>query len=233
MKFSPKSLLPALLGASSCFFLSQQQQQPILLLANAFVVRPTTTTKQASYSSLQAEIRPETEKSKVLRFGWDGTTALGGAVEKAAPTRMLQDILQAGEAIPEECELFNANLEMTNNEQSEIRFEDVIELIDKYYETGPIEFQNGDMVNAPGQNEGSAKILSYAALCQLDQETTLKLFGQYYLETLQDPDGTSHANIRNFMKYGWEKVPFENGIALTRKNTGENEWDRDAESWIP
>jgi len=35
------------------------------------------------------------------------------------------------------------------------------------------------------------------------------------------------------MKYGWEGVPFENGIALTRKNTGEGEWDEYAESWIP
>lgn len=32
---------------------------------------------------------------------------------------------------------------------------------------------------------------------------------------------------------GWEGVPFENGIALTRKNVGENEWDAFAESWIP
>lgn len=28
-------------------------------------------------------------------------------------------------------------------------------------------------------------------------------------------------------------LPFENGIALTRKNVGDNEWDWDAESWIP
>jgi len=28
-------------------------------------------------------------------------------------------------------------------------------------------------------------------------------------------------------------VPFENGIALTRKNVGEGDWDWHAESWIP
>lgn len=28
-------------------------------------------------------------------------------------------------------------------------------------------------------------------------------------------------------------VPFENGIALTRKNSGEGDWDAFAESWIP
>jgi hypothetical protein len=67
----------------------------------------------------------------------------------------------------------------------------------------------------------------------MDKDTTLKLFGQYYREVLADPDGDSHQNIRNFMKYGWDGVPFENGIALTRKNVGDGEWDEFAESWIP
>jgi len=35
------------------------------------------------------------------------------------------------------------------------------------------------------------------------------------------------------MKYGWEGVPFENGIALTKKAVGDSEWDWDAESWMP
>lgn len=35
------------------------------------------------------------------------------------------------------------------------------------------------------------------------------------------------------MKTGWEGVPFENGIALTRKNAGDSDWDAFAESWIP
>lgn len=63
--------------------------------------------------------------------------------------------------------------------------------------------------------------------------TIKQLWGQYYRDVKASPDGTDHQNIRNFMKYGWEGVPFENGIALTKKNVGENEWDRDAESWIP
>lgn len=54
-------------------------------------------------------------------------------------------------------------------------FEDVIEIIDKYYEDGLIEFKNGDMVNAPGENVGSAKVLSYAALSGMDKEETLKV----------------------------------------------------------
>ncbi len=184
----------------------------------------------ASQTALSAEIRGPTEKAKELRFGWDGTTALGGAVENAKPARMLDEIRAAGETIPSECEVFNANLEM---DASELTFEEVIELIDTHYETGLLEFKNGDIVNKQGENEGSAKVLSYAALSNLDKDTTLKLWGQYYREVLEDPKGDSHQNIRNFMKYGWDGVPFENGIALARKNVGDNEWDAYAESWIP
>lgn len=146
------------------------------------------------------------------------------------PARMLDDIRASGETIPEECQLFNANLEMDG---SKVMFTDVIDLIDKYYESQLLEFRNGDIVNAPGENEGSAKILSYAALSDMDQSTTLLLWGEYYRTVLATPDGTDHANIRNFMKTGWDGVPFEKGIALTRKATGDTEWDPFAESWIP
>lgn len=179
---------------------------------------------------LAAEIRPKTEKSKDLRFGWDGTTALGGAVEVAKPSRMLDAIRESGETIPEECELFNANLEMDG---SDIVFQDVMDLINKYYEVGLIEFKNGDVVNKPGENEGSAIIFSYAAISGLDKESTLKLFGEHYRDTVADPDGDSHQNIRNFMKNGWDGIPFENGVALTKKKLGDDNWDWDAESWIP
>jgi hypothetical protein len=200
-----------------------------LCMASASAFAPSLTSRTTS-SSLAAEIRGPTEKSEVLRNGWDGTTALGGAVEVAKPARMLDDIREQGETIPDDCEIFNANLEM---DASELTFEEVMEMIDEHYESGLIEFKNGDITNAQGENEGSAKVLSYAALAQLDKETTLKLWGQYYRDVLATPEGTDHANIRNFMKTGWEGVPFENGVALTRKNSGEGEWDAYAESWIP
>lgn len=56
-------------------------------------------------TQLAANIRGPTDKSETLRFGWDGTTALGGAVENAKPARMLEDIRASGEAIPDECEV--------------------------------------------------------------------------------------------------------------------------------
>lgn len=66
---------------------------------------PCATFQRITSTELAAEIRGSTEKSEKLRFGWDGTTALGGAVENAKPARMLEDIRASGETIPEECEV--------------------------------------------------------------------------------------------------------------------------------
>jgi HopJ type III effector protein len=193
--------------------------------------RTTSTIGQHGSTKLYlAEIRGPTDKSDVLRFGWDGTTALGGAVEVAKPARMLDAIRAAGETIPSECDIFNSNVEM---DSSSLMIEAVLELINEHYETQLLEYTVGDVLNKQGENEKSGQILSYAALSNLNKDTTLKLFGQHYRSVLATPDGTDHANIRNFMKYGWDGVPFENGIALTRKNNGDNEWDAFAESWIP
>jgi hypothetical protein len=202
----------------------------VLLVSGASAFAPAVRPAFVSSTALAAEIRPASDKSETLRFGWDGSSALGGAVVNSTPARMLDEIRAAGESIPDECEVFNANVEM---DADTLKFEDVIELIEEHYETQILEFKNGDILNKPGENEGSAKLLSYAALADMDKATTLKLWGQYYREVLADPDGDAHANIRNFMKYGWEGVPFENGIALTSKNTGEGEWNQFSESWIP
>ena len=48
---------------------------------------------------LAAEIRPPSSKAKELRFGWDGTTALGGAEVDSKPARMLDDIKASGETL--------------------------------------------------------------------------------------------------------------------------------------
>ena len=86
-----KIALVALLGITSCA---------------AFAPQLTSSSSSSSCTTaLAAEIRGPTDKSKTLRFGWDGKTALGGAVEVAKPARMLDDIRAAGEAIPDECEV--------------------------------------------------------------------------------------------------------------------------------
>lgn len=56
-----------------------------------------------------------------------------------------------------------------------LMFDEFITLCDEQYEYGLIEFKNGDIINGPGENDGSAKVLSYAALAEFDKETTLKV----------------------------------------------------------
>jgi hypothetical protein len=79
----------------------------LLTTVPSTVVAFSTSAIEAARRSTQllAQIRGPTEKSKELRFGWDGSTALGGAVEVAKPARMLEDIRASGETIPEECEV--------------------------------------------------------------------------------------------------------------------------------
>ena len=85
---------------------------------SAFIVQPTQyatpsislNAEPEKFKAVAAEIRGPTEKNAVLEFGWDGTTALGGAVVDSQPARMLDEILENGETQSEACELFNANL---------------------------------------------------------------------------------------------------------------------------
>ncbi|MCG2611644.1 HopJ type III effector protein [Flavobacterium sp. SM15] len=95
-----------------------------------------------------------------------------------------------------------------------ISFSEVIEYIDSKYSFTPTRFTNGDIVNEVNQNNGSCKIFYFASSHSLSVEQTLHLFGNYYrIDVLENPDGIDHQNIRNFMKFGWERVIFD-GKAL-------------------
>ena len=111
-----------------------------------------------------------------------------------------------------------AFLEKINN-NIPVSFDETIAVINKNYHYKATEFSNGldehKILNKAGTNEGSCKIFAFAKIHQLDQQQTLNLFGDYYrLDVLNDPQGTGHQNIRNFMKYGWEGICFK-GEALT------------------
>lgn len=54
------------------------------------------------------------------------------------------------------------------------------------------------VINAAGENEGSAKVFGFAKHHGLSQLDTLKLFGEHYAQVQATPNGTDHANIRNF-----------------------------------
>ena len=98
-----------------------------------------------------------------------------------------------------------------------ICFKETMALIDALYDFTPTAFSNGATRNEAGQNNGSCKLFSFAKLHGLSQQQTLTCFGDYYRkDVLGNPHGTDHANIRNFMKSGWEGICFE-GKALTPK----------------
>lgn len=106
-----------------------------------------------------------------------------------------------------------------NNET--VNFDDTMTVISEHYDYTPTEFSNGaganTVINAAGTNEGSCKIFAFAMMNELNQEQTLNLFGDYYrTDVLQDPSGSGHQNIRNFMQFGWDGIRFKNA-ALTEK----------------
>lgn len=95
-----------------------------------------------------------------------------------------------------------------------VNFKDVIATIDAHYSYTPTRFINGigdkAVINEAGKNEGSCKIIAFAKLNGLSKEETLACFGHYYRDdVLRHPDNTDHANIRNFMKTGWDGIRFE------------------------
>ena len=100
-------------------------------------------------------------------------------------------------------------------------FQHVITVIDEHYFYTPTQFTNGVgndcIINKAGENEGSCKIFSFAHDQNLDKSQTLHCFGQYYRnDVLNHPGNKDHANIRNFIKYGWKGITF-NGSALHYK----------------
>lgn len=97
----------------------------------------------------------------------------------------------------------------------EVEFDQVIAVIDKDYNYTPTQFYNGlgkdEVVNPAGTNEGSCKIFAFADLNDLNEAQTLACFGQYYRkDVLMNLGGSDHANIRTFMRFGWEGLHFDN-----------------------
>ncbi|MDG6778023.1 HopJ type III effector protein [Thiomicrorhabdus sp. zzn3] len=94
--------------------------------------------------------------------------------------------------------------------QGAVDFDQVMQVIDQYYEFSPARFVNGDTVNEAGSNNGSCKIFAFAKLNQLSEQATLNAFGDFYtVDVLQHPEAEDHQNIRNFMQYGWQGIQFD------------------------
>jgi len=106
-----------------------------------------------------------------------------------------------------ELELFFNRLQ---TDPASIEFPEVIALINTLYTFIPTGFRNHELYNEAGQNTGSCKLFAFARLHELNKEQTLSLFGAYYrADVLRNPDGDSHANIRQFMKTGWDEIEFD------------------------
>jgi hypothetical protein len=109
-------------------------------------------------------------------------------------------------------------LEKLKQTPNTITFAETIAVIEENYDFNPTAFANGTQKNAAGENSGSCKLFAFAKLQNISQAETLAGVGSYYFEeVLGDPEGTSHQNIRNFMKSGWDGIQFE-GEALNLKD---------------
>ncbi len=97
-----------------------------------------------------------------------------------------------------------------------VDFNDTQQVIKQYYQYHPVCFTNGpesdQLINEAGTNEGSCRIFYFARLHGLNESETLHLFGAFYREDVMvHPEGQNHPNIRQFMKYGWGGIHYQEG----------------------
>lgn len=112
-------------------------------------------------------------------------------------------------------------IEKIRSNPDSVEFEEVIAFIAENYAYRPTRFSNGNgddaVINEAGTNEGSCKIFAFAQLNGLSDAETLACFGHYYRDdVLKHPEGSDHANIRVFMRYGQAGISFD-GLALIAK----------------
>jgi hypothetical protein len=108
-------------------------------------------------------------------------------------------------------------VEKIKTQGENIQFSEIIETVDAHFNFIPTAFKNGEIMNEANQNNGSCKVFSLAKMQNLTKEETLACFGDYYRkDVLENPEGTDHQNIRNFIKFGWEGIVFD-GEALSEK----------------
>ncbi|WP_445757868.1 HopJ type III effector protein [Polaribacter sp.] len=65
------------------------------------------------------------------------------------------------------------------------------------------------MKNKFAENSGSCKLFAFAIHQKFTKQETLFCFGEHYKNVLEDSTGTSHQNIRNFMKAGFNGLSFD------------------------
>ena len=102
--------------------------------------------------------------------------------------------------------------------QEKITFDETMATVEHSFDFTPTAFQNGELHNEVGQNSGSCKLFAFAKHEGFTEQETLHCFGDYYrVDVLEDIEGASHQNIRNFIKHGWEGISFENEALQIKK----------------
>ena len=112
-------------------------------------------------------------------------------------------------------------IQQIKNRPNTVEFDQVMAVIDACYNYTESAFSNGigdDRIdNAVGENAGSCRIFSFAKINGLNPSETLVCFGKYFREdVIGHPDGNDHANIRIFMRHGWQGIRFYQ-LALVAK----------------
>lgn len=96
-------------------------------------------------------------------------------------------------------------------------FAEVIDTIESEFDYTPSAFTNGKTHSQANENQGSCKVFAFAHQAGLSEAHTLRLFAEHYVDVLADENGSSHQNIRAFMKSGWKGVSFEHKNVLKKK----------------
>jgi len=100
--------------------------------------------------------------------------------------------------------------EKLKSSPKEIVFAETMQVIDDHFNFSPTGFSNGKIYNKAGENSGSCKLFAFAMHQKFTKEETLFCFGEHYKNVLEDANGTSHQNIRNFMNTGFDGLSFYN-----------------------
>ncbi len=113
----------------------------------------------------------------------------------------------------------NSFIQLLDDNPTVINFPDCIAIIDLNYHFTPCAFSNGQQHNLAGQNNGSCKLFAFGRLQKLSASQILNCFGDYYrIDVLQNPEHTTHQNIREFIRHGWDGVQFESNPLILKKS---------------
>jgi len=102
-----------------------------------------------------------------------------------------------------------------HQQSAELLFSETLAIVAELFDYSPKRFVNGGLESPASSNEGSCKVFSVGKMLGWSEAEVLASFGEHYRQVRDDPAGSSHGNIRAFMKHGWGSVQFPDGLALT------------------